>query len=84
MNTYFMRILTSLLITFMAALASAQETSVTLSVDGKPALLLQVPSAARITSSNAYVNIHTTNMSLHVWAVPNAKTANDDLSLKVD
>jgi hypothetical protein len=75
-----MRILTSLLITFMAALASAQETSVTLSVDGKPALLLQVPSAARITSSNAYVNIHTTNMSLHVWAVPNAKTANDALS----
>jgi hypothetical protein len=77
MNKSIMRILTSLIITCMAVGASAQETSVTLSVDGKPALLLQVPSAARITSSNAYVNIRTTKMSLHVWAVPNARTVEE-------
>lgn len=61
----------------LAVLASAQDTSVTLSVDGKPALVLQVPAAARVTSSNAYVNIRATNMSLHVWAVPNAGSAAD-------
>jgi len=61
----------------MAFLASGQDTSVTLSVDGKAALVLQAPSAAKITSSNAYVNIRTAKMSLHVWAVPGAKTAND-------
>ncbi len=63
----------------LALLASARDSSVTLSVDGKPALVLQVPAAARVTSSNAYVNIRATNMSLHVWAVPNATTAADAL-----
>jgi hypothetical protein len=52
----------------------AQDKSATLSLDGRPALGLQVPAAAKITSSNGYVNIRTTNMSLHVWAVPGAKT----------
>jgi hypothetical protein len=63
----------------LAALASAQDTSVTLSVDGKPALALTAPAAAKVTSSNGYVNIRTTNMSLHVWAVPKAATAKDAL-----
>ena len=77
MNTSIMRLLSSLFLTFMAVQASAQDSSVTLSVDGKPALVLQAPSAAKITSSNAYVNIRTTNMSLHVWAVSDAKIADD-------
>jgi hypothetical protein len=72
-----MRILSSLFITFMAGVASAQDVSVKLSVDGKPALVLQAPSAAKVTSSNGYVNIRTSNMSLHVWAVPTAKTADE-------
>jgi squalene-hopene/tetraprenyl-beta-curcumene cyclase len=65
------------LITFMAVMASARDISVTLSVDGKPVLALQVPPEAKVTSSNAYINIRTTNMSLHIWAVPDAKTAED-------
>jgi hypothetical protein len=70
-----MRLLTSFCILSLAAVATAQDTSITLSVDGKPVLALQVPPAAKITSSNGYVNIRTTNMSLHVWAVPKAGTA---------
>jgi hypothetical protein len=59
--------------------AAAQSTSVSLSVDGKPALALKVPGAAKVISTNGYVRIQTTNLTLHVWAVPNAKTANDAL-----
>jgi hypothetical protein len=77
MNNYMLRLLASLCVASMAALASAQEASVTLTVDGKPALTLQVPVAAKVTSSNGYVNIRTTNMSLHIWAVPKARTAKD-------
>jgi hypothetical protein len=72
-----MRILASVFITFFTGLASAQETAVPLQVDGKPALILQVPSEAKITSSNAYVNIKTAKMSLYIWGVPDAKVAND-------
>ena len=79
MKKYIMRLLTSVCIMSLAALASAQDTSVTLSVDGKPALALQVPPAAKVNSSNGYVNIRTINMSLHVWAVPKARTAKDAL-----
>jgi len=75
MKKYFLRLLASAGMAFLAGLASAQDTSVTLSVDGKPVLTLQAPPAAKVTSSNGYVNIRTTNMSLHVWAVPKARTA---------
>jgi hypothetical protein len=74
------RLLASTFILFAAFLASAKDTNVTLSVDGKPALVLQAPVAAKVTSSNGYVNIRTDKMSLHVWAVPNASTANDAVS----
>ena len=79
MNTNIMRVLASVFIASMAALASAQDSSAILSLDGKPVLALQVPATARVTSSNGYVNIKTTNMSLHVWAVSEANTANDAL-----
>ena len=62
-----------------AALALAQDTTVTLSVGDKTVLALQAPAAAKATASNGYVNIKTTNMSLHVWAVPKAKMANNAL-----
>jgi hypothetical protein len=65
------------LIAATAVLASAQDTNVSLSVDGKPVLALTAPAAAKVTASNGYVQIKTTNMSLHVWAVPKAATAND-------
>jgi hypothetical protein len=73
------KILILVLVTSMAILASAQGATVTLSVDGKPALALTAPVATKVISSNGYVNIKTTNMSLHVWAVPNAATAKDAL-----
>jgi len=72
-----MRLLASIFILSMAVRASAQDKDVTLLVEGKPALVLLAPGAAKVTSSNGYVNIRTTNMSLHVWAVPKARTAND-------
>jgi hypothetical protein len=73
------RLLACMFTASVAVVALAQDTSVTLSVDGKPALALQVPAAAKVVSSNGYINIRTTNMSLHVWAVAKAKTANDAL-----
>jgi hypothetical protein len=79
MNTYMKCFLALIFIASMAVQASAADTNVTLSVDGKPALVLLAPAAAKVASSNGYVNIKTTNMSLHVWAVSEAKTANDAL-----
>ncbi len=70
-----MHILAAIFIASLAVQASAQDTAVTLSVDGKPLLALTAPASAKVTSSNGYANIHTTNMSLHVWSVPKAKTA---------
>jgi len=77
MNKYIRSLQALIFIASIALPASAEDKSVTLSVEGKPALVLQVPAAAKITSSNSYVNVKTTNMSLHVWAVPHAKTAAD-------
>ena len=42
-----------------------------------PAFALIVPAAAKITSTNGYLHIQTTNLSLHIWAVTNAATVND-------
>ena len=74
MNANLIRLLTSVFFLSTATLSMAQDATATLSVDGKPALALQVPPDAKVTLSNGYVNIHTSNMSLHVWAVPKAKT----------
>ena len=81
MNMNVIRILAFGFIASIAHLASAEETNLSLSVDGKPALALTAPAAAKVTSSNGYVNIKTSNMSLHVWVVPKAATANDALPL---
>jgi hypothetical protein len=84
MNTYMTRLLATVFVAFAAALAPGQTTTVTLLVNAKPALALTAPADAKVTSSNGYVNIRTTNMSLHVWAVPNAATAKDALPLAAD
>jgi hypothetical protein len=77
MTTNLTRFLASVFGLALALTASAQDKTVTLLADGKAALALLVPTAAKITSSNNYVNIHTTNMSLHIWAVTGAKTVDD-------
>jgi hypothetical protein len=77
MTTNFKRLLAFIFIMSTTVLASAQNKTVTVVVGGKPALELQVLLAATLTFSNDYVNIRTTNMSLHVWAVSKAKTLND-------
>jgi hypothetical protein len=61
----------------LASLASAQQTSATLSVAGKPVLLLTAPTAAKLLATNGYLRIETTNLTLHVWDVPKAKTVDD-------
>ena len=58
---------------------AAQETSVTLSVDAKPALVLKAPAAAKVISTNGFIRIQTTNLTLYVWAVPNAKSVDEAL-----
>ncbi len=57
--------------------AAVQSLSATLSVDGKPALSLSLPATATTAATNGYLRIETTNLTLHVWAVPNAKTAQE-------
>jgi hypothetical protein len=84
MNKHITRILSLISFTLVAVAASAQDGSATVSVDGKPVLALQVPPDAKLTSSNGYVNIRTTKMSLHVWSVPNASTAEDALPRAAD
>ncbi len=77
MNKHIIRILFSVLVASWAVFASGQEMPATLNVDGKPALQLKVPAAAKLTSTNDYLKIVTTNLELYIWAVPNAKTVND-------
>jgi hypothetical protein len=79
MNKNILRILASVVILSWAAQAPAQDASATLSVGGKPALVLKVPKAAKLVSTNGYLGIHATNLTLHVWAVPNARKAADAL-----
>ena len=79
-----MRVLTFFVLAFASVAAWAGDGSAVLSVDGKPALVLQAPSAAKIISSNGYVNIRTTNMSLHVWVVADAKVVGDALPRAAD
>jgi hypothetical protein len=79
MNTHMKRNLAFAFLIFTPIPAPAQDKSATLPMDGKPALALQVPAAAKVTSTNGYLNIRTTNLSLHVWTVPNARTVNDAL-----
>ena len=71
---------------FLAALASCVDPgaappggSCTLSVDGKPALALRIPTGAKLTRANGYLRIQTSNLTLHVWAVPNASTSMEAL-----
>ena len=66
MNTWMKRMLAFALLILMAGPVLAQKHTATLSVDGKPLLALKVPPAAKVTSTNGYLNVHTTNMSLHV------------------
>ncbi len=60
-------------------LASAEDVSVTLPLHGKPALVLKVPAAAKVTATNGYFKIRTTNLSLYLWPVSEAKSAQDAL-----
>jgi hypothetical protein len=84
MNRQTLRILTPVFTALIAVSALGQERSATLSVDGKPVVIFQIPSSAKVTSSNAYVNIRTPNLSLHVWAVTTAKTPSDAVPLAGD
>jgi hypothetical protein len=60
-------------------LARAQTVDATLSVDGKPALLLKAPQGAKLTTTNAYLKVVAKNLELYIWAVPNAKTVDEAL-----
>jgi len=60
--------------------AAAQQTTAILSIGDAPALpvlWLKVPATSKINSTNGYLHIQTTNLSLHVWAVTNAATVTD-------
>jgi hypothetical protein len=84
MNYQIMRLLALVFVTGWVTFASAQDVPATLSVDGKPALRLKVPMAAKLTSTNAYLKVVTTNLELYIWAVPNAKTLDDALPRVAD
>ena len=79
MKLNLLRIMAVVFIASLATPAWAQDKSVTLSVDDKPALTLKVSAAARVTSTNGYLRVVATNVTFYVWAVPNAKTVDDAL-----
>jgi len=62
-------------LTVFAALASAQETNLTISAGGGPALVLRISQAAKVTVTGNHTVVQTTNLTLHLWPVANAKTA---------
>jgi hypothetical protein len=70
---------TSLALTLIASSASAQDKDVNLFLDGKPVLAFSLPSAPALKSTNGFLRITATNLTLYVWAVPTAKTAADAL-----
>ncbi len=74
MNSLNKFLLALIFIASLALSAKAGGSSATLSLDGKPALALTVPADAKVTSSNAFVKIKTTNCTGYIWLVPGAKT----------
>ena len=61
----------------LASSVLAGERTVTVMADKTPALVLTAPAAAEVTPWKGKTVIHTTNMFLNVWLVPEAKTLND-------
>ena len=83
-DTLFRRFAAVAVTVLLPFVAAAQETSATLSLAGQPVLGFKVPSAAKITSTNGYLHIETSNLSLHVWAVTNATTISDAVPRAAD
>ena len=61
----------------LASSVLAEERAVTVLADKTPALELAVPATAEVTPWKGKTVIHTTNMFLNVWLVPEAKTLGD-------
>jgi len=72
-----MRIALTFFIVAFTALASAQDTPITVSADGAPVLALRVPRGAKVTTTGNHTAIKATNLTLHIWTVANAKTPDD-------
>ena len=70
-------IMIGLFIVVFGVLARAQEMPLTVSAGGAPVLSLKVPAGTKVTPMKEKTVIQTTNMFLHVWLVPGAKTPND-------
>ena len=64
----------------VAASADGPATDATLFLDRVPVLGLTIYAEAKITSTNGYLHVVTTNLSLHVWAVTNAATVDAAVS----
>ena len=65
------------LVLSLASSVYAEDRTVTVMADKTPALELAVPAAAEVTPWKGKTVIHTTNMFLNVWLVPEAKTLSD-------
>ena len=63
----------------LTSMAVAQETNVTISVAGVPALSLSMPAGAKVFPIPQKTTIVTTNMYLHIWSVSDAGTTTDAL-----
>ena len=73
-----MRILgVSLIVVGFAVRVLGQDSAVTISADGAPALTLTAPQGAKVIPAKDKTVIQTTNMFMHVWLVPEAKTVKE-------
>jgi len=55
----------------------AQETNLTISVEGSAALVLRIPKDANVTVTGNHTVIQNPNTTFHLWSLADAKTIND-------
>ncbi len=69
----------TLALSVFAAVASAQETNLTISAEGVPGLVLRIPSAASVTVTGDHTMVQTATATFHLWPVASAKTTDEAL-----
>ena len=65
------------LVLFAATTNAAQDTNITITAKGAPALVLTVPAAAKISTSHGMTEIHVTGLTLCLWPVDAAKSVDE-------
>ena len=63
-----------------ASVCLAENGTITIPVNGVPALVLTPPPAAKVTTNKAPTEIKTKDMTLYLWAIPAAQTVDEGVA----